>query len=118
MVQMVKNPPAVRGTWVSALGWEDPLEEGMASHCSILAWRIPMDRGAWWSIDHGVTKSWTRLSDEHFLRCSPRKLSCKIPSKLPPDIFDQHYIMYPILRPASAVRRLTRPMLKYQSWGA
>ena len=118
VAQMVKNPPAVRGTWVRALGWEDPLEEGMASHCSILAWRIPMDRGAWRSIDHGVTKSWTQLSDEHFLRCSPRKLSCKIPSKLPPDIFGQHYIMYPILRPASAVRQLTRPVLKYQSWGA
>ena len=33
--------------WVSALGWEDPLEEGMATHSTILAWRIPMDRGAW-----------------------------------------------------------------------
>ena len=39
-----------------------PLEEGMATHPSILAWRIPMDRGAWWIIVHGVTKSWTRLS--------------------------------------------------------
>ena len=34
-------------TWVRSLGWEDPLEEGMATHSSILAWRIPMDRGAW-----------------------------------------------------------------------
>ena len=34
-------------TWVGSLGWEDPLEEGMATHSSILAWRIPMDRGAW-----------------------------------------------------------------------
>ena len=33
--------------WVQALGWEDPLEEAMATHSSILAWRIPMDRGAW-----------------------------------------------------------------------
>ena len=45
------------------LGWEDPLEEGMATHSSILAWKIPMDRGAWWSIVHGVTKSWTQLND-------------------------------------------------------
>ena len=47
VVQMVKNPPAVQETWVRALGWEDPLEEGMATRSSILAWRIPMDRGAW-----------------------------------------------------------------------
>ena len=40
---MVKNPPANAGeeTWVRSLGWEDPLEEGMATHSSILAWRIP-----------------------------------------------------------------------------
>ena len=38
-------------------GWEDPMEEGMATHSSILAWRIPMDRGAWQATVHGVTKS-------------------------------------------------------------
>ena len=38
---VVKNPPAVWETWVRSLGWEDPLEKGMATHCSILAWRIP-----------------------------------------------------------------------------
>ena len=47
MAQMVQNLPAVWETWVPSLGWEDPLEEGMATHSSILAWRIPMDRGAW-----------------------------------------------------------------------
>ena len=47
----------------ATLGWEDPLEEGMATHSSILAWRIPMDRGAWWTAVHGVTKSRTKLSD-------------------------------------------------------
>ena len=41
----------------SILGWEDPLEEGMAIHSSILAWRIPMDRGAWWATVHGVAQS-------------------------------------------------------------
>ena len=46
-------------TWLQSLGWEDPLEEGMAAHSRILACRIPMDRGAWWAIDHGVTKSHT-----------------------------------------------------------
>ena len=48
VAQMVKNPPAVWETWVQSLGWEDPLAEGMATRSSILAWRIPVDRGAWW----------------------------------------------------------------------
>ena len=39
--QLVKNPPEMQETWVPSLGWEDPLEEGMATHTSILAWRIP-----------------------------------------------------------------------------
>ena len=47
MAQMVKNPPAMRETWVQSLGWEDPLEDGMATHSSILAWRSHMHRGAW-----------------------------------------------------------------------
>ena len=47
MAQMVKNLPAMRETWVGNLGWKDPLEEGTATHFSILPWRIPMDRGAW-----------------------------------------------------------------------
>ena len=48
--------------WVQSLGWEDPLEEGMATHSGILAWRTPMDRGVWRVTVHGVIKSWTRLS--------------------------------------------------------
>ena len=63
VAQMVKNLPAMWETWVRSLGWEDPLEEGMATHSSILAWRISMDRGAWWAAVHGVTKSQTQLSD-------------------------------------------------------
>ena len=43
-------------TWVGSLGWEELLEKEMATHSSILAWRIPMDRGAWWATVHGVTK--------------------------------------------------------------
>ena len=57
MAQMVKNPLAIQETWVQSLGWEDPLEESMATYSSILAWRIPMDRGAWQAIVHGVAKS-------------------------------------------------------------
>ena len=49
----------MRETWDQFLGWEDPLEEAQVTHPSILAWRIPMDRGAWWATFHGVTKSWT-----------------------------------------------------------
>ena len=64
MAQLVKNPPAMQETWVQSLGWEAPLEEGMATHSSILAWRIPMDRGAWRAIVLGVEESQTRLSDQ------------------------------------------------------
>ena len=59
VAQIVKNLPAMLETWVRSLGWVDPLEEGMATHSSILAWRIPLDRGAWWVILHGVAKSQT-----------------------------------------------------------
>ena len=49
-------------TCILSLGWEGPLKKGMATHSSILAWRIPMDRGAWRATVHGVTKSQTGLS--------------------------------------------------------
>ena len=60
---MVKNPPTMQETWVQSLGWEDPLEEGMATHSSILAWRIPMDTGAWLATVNRVAKSLIQLSD-------------------------------------------------------
>ena len=47
VAQVVKNLPAMRETWVQSLGWEDPLEESMATHFIIFAWRIPMDKRAW-----------------------------------------------------------------------
>ena len=59
MAQMVKNLPAMWETSVQSLGGEDPLEEGMATDSSILAWRISMDRGAWWATVCGVAKNWT-----------------------------------------------------------
>ena len=59
VAQMVKNPPATQETWIQSLSWEDPLKEGMATHSSILARRIRMDRGAWWSTIHRVTKNRT-----------------------------------------------------------
>ena len=62
VAQMVKNSSAMQETWIQSLGWEDPLEEGMATHSSILAWRIPR-RGAWRATVHGVIKSQTRLGN-------------------------------------------------------
>ena len=63
VVLLVKNLPAMQETPVRLLGPEDPLEEGMAIHSSVLAWRIPVNRGAWRTTFHRVTQSWTRLSD-------------------------------------------------------
>ena len=62
MAQMPKNLLAMQEIQVLRLGWEDPLEKEMATHSSILAWRIP------WTEEptvHGVAKSWTWLSDGH-----------------------------------------------------
>ena len=65
MAIMIKNPPTMEETeemQVLSLGWEDPLEEGMATHSSILPWRILMDRGAWWATVLRVAQSQTRLN--------------------------------------------------------
>ena len=63
VAQLVKSLPAMQETPVRFLGLEDPLEKGQATHSSLLAWRIPKDRGAWWATVHGVAKSRTQLSD-------------------------------------------------------
>ena len=55
----VKNLPIMQETWVGSLGWEDSLEEGMAIHSSILAWRIPWTEEPVWDPVDEVTKSWT-----------------------------------------------------------
>ena len=60
VAQIIKNLPAMQESCVQSLGWEDPLEEGMATHSSTLAQRIPMERGASLAtVRHVVTKSWT-----------------------------------------------------------
>ena len=61
---LAKDPPAMQETPVWLLGQEDPLEEDMATHSSILAWRSPMDRGAWQATVHGVAKSQAYLSNQ------------------------------------------------------
>jgi len=58
-----KDLTAMWDIWFRSLGWEDSLEVGMATHCSILACRIPMDRGAWQATVNWVAKSWTQLND-------------------------------------------------------
>ena len=58
VAQVVRNLPAIQETQVQCLGWEDPLEKEMATHSSILAWRIPRTEKP-----GRVAKSWTRLSD-------------------------------------------------------
>ena len=64
VAQRGENLPAMWETWVRSLGWEDPLEEGMATYSSILAWRIPMDSGAWQATVHAITKSHTGLKQQ------------------------------------------------------
>ena len=73
-----KDPPVMWETWVQSLGWEDPLEEGMAIHCSILAWRIPMDRGAWRATAYGVANMtrWLSTAHTYIERCSYIDIYC------------------------------------------
>ena len=59
MAQMVKNLPAKQDTWVQPLDHEDPLEKEMATHSSILAWKIPWTEDPGHATVHGVAKSWT-----------------------------------------------------------
>ena len=61
VAQMVKNLPAMQETGVRFLDWEDPLEEGMSTHFSILAWRIPWAEEPEGPTVKGATKSWTQL---------------------------------------------------------
>ena len=57
MARSVKNPPALGEISAQSLGWDDILEEGMATHSSVLAWRTSMDRGAQWAAVRGVAQS-------------------------------------------------------------
>ena len=68
---MVKNVPAMQETWVQSLGWEDPLEKGMATHSSILAWRILWIEEPWRVTVHGVTESDSTEQTWQLFRTNP-----------------------------------------------
>ena len=67
-------------TWVRSPGWEDPLKEEMATHSSILAWRLPWIEGAWWATVHRVGKSQTRLKRPCYLT---RQIYCFVQLRSP-----------------------------------
>ena len=81
MAQTVKNTTAIRETWARSLGWEDPLEKEMATHSYILAWRVPIDRGAWQATVPGVTESDTieRLSTSSEPLSKDQLYPCPVP---------------------------------------
>ena len=67
---MVQHLPEMQETWVRSLSWEDPLEKEMATHSSILAWKIPWTEEPgllWWATVHGVTKESDTTERVHFL---------------------------------------------------
>ena len=74
-------------TWVPSLGHKDPLEEGTATHSSILAWRIPVDRGAWWATVHRVAKNQRQLKR---LCMRARQQLMSTPFPLPPQELSSH----------------------------
>ena len=86
MAQTVKNLTAMRETWVQFLGWEGPLEEGMATLSSILAWRIPMERGAWWATAHGVAESDMTCVTKH-THAGPSSLTLESKDEAPQESF-------------------------------
>ena len=71
VAQMVKNLPAMRETWIQALGWEDPLEKGMATHSSILAWRIPWVYSSWGRKELDMTKRLSLFTQTHIIILKP-----------------------------------------------
>ena len=98
--------------WVWSVGREDPLEEGLATHSSILVWRIPMDRGAWQATAQSVANSqiWLkRLSMQHALHI---ETLCRLVSVLDKDVQGRSMRYLPILSGSECTEILAR------SWGS
>ena len=92
VAQLVKNPPSMRETWVQSLCWEDPLEKGMATHSSILAWRIRMDRGACWAAVHGIAES--DMTEELTLSLKPKSSRAGAPRQEKPPQWETHPLQW------------------------
>ena len=88
----VKNPPVMWKLQVWSLDQEGPLEEGLATHSSILTWRIPW-RGTWWIAVHGVSKSRTQLGEWHNWQPIKNKAVFGVTFTLPPYIFCPSYFL-------------------------
>ena len=69
VAQLAKNPPAMRETWIQSLGWEESLEKGMATHTSILTWRIPWTKGAWQAIYNPWGRKVLNVTERLTLSC-------------------------------------------------
>ena len=106
---VVKSLPAMQETRVWSLGWEDPLEEGMATYSSTLAWRLPMDRGAWRAAVHGVaqsdtTEGWVAAAATYWIR-----------AHLPRPYFKFNYLPYLPKQSHSEILGVRTSRYKY--WG-
>ena len=124
VAQTVMNLPAMRKTWVWSLGWEDPLEEGMATHSSILAWRIPGTE------EPGELKNWIQLSNTHTHTHTHTHtcLSCHCSSRLPARLLcpwdfpskNTEWVAMPSSRgfspPRDRARLQCRPGLQFTQW--
>ena len=93
MTQLVKNQPAMRETYVWSLGWEDPLEKGLATHCSILAWRILFcicsDMGLAALMEDKITETSMKVKEVIFSSLSKQvdlEQSSTVPSHQPPHL--------------------------------
>ena len=103
----VKNSPTMQKTQetqVRSLGQDYPLEAGMATHSSILAWRIPMDRGTWWATVHGVTESDRTEATQHTRRPYPKLLNSSLSGLVPGNL---HFNCppHPEIPPFASVRK-------------
>ena len=74
VAETIKNSPAMWETWVWSLGWDDPLDRGMATHSNILAWRIDMDRGAWRATGHRSQRVRDAWETKHTHPCGETRL--------------------------------------------
>ena len=103
VAQRVKNPPEMQETWVRSLGWEDHLEEGMATNSRIFDWRSPTERWPWRAIVHGVVKCLTWGVTKHSTVC----LCVSLPAHLS---MDTEFLLYQLRSVAQSCLTFCNPM--------